>query len=408
VRLLRNAALSRRALYRHPVRTALAVSGTAVGVAAIVTTVAVGRGAEREVLDQVDALGRNLLMVRVGQLPPNPTRPASGVAFTTLRESDARAIAERVPLVARVAPSEGRPRSIKYGTVSTTATVRGTTPEYETIRDFPTVAGRYFTHAEDAAAARVAVLGAQVRDVLFPDTDPLGQWIRVGAVPLRVIGVLERKGVSVDGGATEDDQILIPLRTAQRRVFNVNWISTIYVQVRDRDAITEAQASIAALLRERHALDRLHRPDDFLLDNPRLLLAAELEAARAFRLMITGLGAVALVVGGVGIMSLMTLSVRERRNEVGLRVAVGARRRDVLTQFLVEAVAVTGFGSLTGLALSLVAVAAIARWTDWAAVLTGSSVALALGSAVLVGALFGVYPAQRAASWHPVTALRAE
>jgi ABC-type antimicrobial peptide transport system permease subunit len=201
VRLLRNAALSRRALYRHPVRTALAVSGTAVGVAAIVTTVAVGRGAEREVLDQVDALGRNLLMVRVGRLPPNPTRPASGVAFTTLRESDARAIAERVPLVARVAPAEGRPRPIRYATVSTPATVRGTTPEYETIRDFPTVAGRYFTHAENASAARVAVLGAQVRDALFPDNDPLGQWIRVGTVPLRVIGVLERKGVSVFGSS---------------------------------------------------------------------------------------------------------------------------------------------------------------------------------------------------------------
>ena len=288
------------------------------------------------------------------------------------------------------------------------ATVRGTTPEYEDIRNFHTVTGRYFTHEENETAGRVVVIGSLVRDALFPDTDPLGEWLRVGRVLFQVVGVLESKGLSVGGGAIEDDKVLIPINTALRRVFNLDNIKTVYVQVVSAEVMGDAAAEIAALLRYRHGLDRGKKPDDFAIANPRVLLAAQIETAGAFRRLVTGLGAAALAVGGVGILSLMTLSVRARRGEVGLRMAVGARRRDVLIQFLLEALAITGIGGLCGLAAGLGAVTAIGQWTDWRTVLTAPSAFLAFVSALLVGGLFGAYPAHRAASWHPVTALRTE
>ncbi len=409
MKLFRNVALSRKALLRHGVRTTLAMTGTAVGVASIVATVAVGRGAEHAVIERINALGRDMLMIYAGQVEQTPTRAGTaGASVTTLNRADSDAILASSPAIAAVAPEYNENRPIKRGMVTTTAYVRGTTPEYEEIRDFRTVLGRYFTHAENQAAARVTVIGSQVRDVLFPDTNPLNQWLRVGRIPFRVIGVLESKGVSVGGGATEDDQILVPIKTAQRRVFNVDWIKSIYLQVVDAGAMATTEREIAVLLRQRHQLDRLSRTDDFNIENPRVLLAAAMETAASFRRMITGLGAVTLIVSGVGILSLMTLSVRERRGEVGLRIAVGARRRDVLTQFLLEALAIAVMGGLLGLVLGIGSVAAIRYWTEWSVALSVSSVAMALTSALVVGGLFGVYPAHRAASWHPVTALRAE
>ena len=409
MKFVRNVALSRRALRRHPIRTILAIAGTAIGAAAVVTTVAVGNGAEREVQDRINALGRNVLMVYRGQIEPTPTRPGtSGTGATTLRETDSCAIIENSRLVRAVAPAQERDLPLKYGNTSMIATVRGTTPEYEEIRNFRTVAGRYFTHEENQIAARVVVIGSLIKDALFPDSDPVGEWLRIGRVPFRVVGVLESKGISIGGGAFEDDKVLIPIKTALRRVFNLDNIKMVYVQVASPEVMGDAATEIAALLRSRHALERRGRPDDFEIENPRVLLAAQIETAASFRKLVMGLGAATLVVGGVGILSLMTLSVRARRGEVGLRVAVGARRRDVLIQFLLEAMAITAVGGLCGIALGLGAVRGIAFWTDWRTVLSGPSVILAFGSALVIGALFGAYPAHRAATWHPVTALRAE
>lgn len=409
MKLVRNIALSRKALRQHPIRTLLAVAGTAVGAAAVVTTVAVGNGAEREVQDRIDALGRNVLMVYRGLIEPTPTRSGtSGTYVTTLREGDSEAILANSRLVQAVAPAQERDLQLKYGNESMFATVRGTTPEYEEIRNFRTVAGRYFTHEENQRAERVVVIGWLAKEALFPDTDPVGQWLRIGRVPFRVIGVLEEKGLSIGGGAIEDDKVLIPIKTALRRVFNLDNIKMVYVQAVDADAMEQVSEEITALLRSRHGRVRLGRPDDFTIENPRELLAAQIATADSFRKLVTGLGAAALIVGGVGILSLMTLSVRARRSEVGLRVAVGARRRDVLFQFLLEAVAITGIGGVSGIVIGFGAVTAIAQWTDWRTVLSVPSAALAFGSALLIGGLFGAYPAHRAASWHPVTALRAE
>lgn len=408
MRLGRNLLLSTKALLRHRVRTALALSGTAVGVGAVLVMTAVGEGAEEKVVTEIEALGRNLLVVSAGDAARVPWRRRTTPKVTTLTLADAEAIMEGAPLVRVLAPAQDRTLRAKYGQISTMTKVMGTWPSFEEVRNFRCVEGRYFTEEEDRGSARVAVLGSRVRDLLFPGEDPLGKTLRLGRVSFLVIGVLESKGSTVDGLSEEDNQVLIPLQTALRRVFNLDYLKMTYVQVTDGDRLEEAEEQISAILRARHRMAELGREDDFAIQNQRLILTARMEAISSFRRMILWLGSVALLAGGVGILSIMLLSVRERRNEVGLRVAVGARRKDILTQFLVESlflgVAGGGVGVLLGLGTSF----AISALTEWTTRMNGVALVVGVGSALLVGLTFGVLPAQRAASLDPIEALRAE
>ncbi len=388
---VRNVALSRKALWRHKARTILALTGTAVGVAAVLAMVAIGEGAERDVVGRVQAMGRNMLVVNAAQPERRGGRVnVRGATVETLKLSDAAAIAVESGFVVRVAPSMDDPKQITYLDRSTGATVRGTTPEYELIRAFPTSTGRFFTAEENRAGLRVAVLGSLIAERLFLDTDPVGQVVRIGRVPFEIVGVLITKGMSVDGAAQEDNQVIIPINTALRRVFNVNYLKMIYLEVTNAALMDEAEDEVAAILRERHRLARYGRPDDFRIQNQRVVMKAELATVASFRTMITGMGAVALVVGGVGILSIMLLSVRERRSEIGLRVAVGARRRDVWLQFLIEAVVLGGAGGLLGLMLGLGSSWIVSASTEWTAVVTPMSIAIPVASALTVGVVFGV------------------
>jgi len=405
---VRNVSLSRTALGRHKARTLLAITSTAVGVAAVVAMVAIGEGAERDVVSRVQAMGRNMLVVIAAPAERRAGRSyARGATVETLTRSDAEAIAEQSGFVVRVAPSQDAAKQVTHLDRSTPATVRGTTPEYEAIRAFPTATGRFFTAEENRAGMRVAVLGSQVAGRLFPDADPIGRIIRIGRVPFEVVGVLIAKGVSVDGAAEEDNQVLVPLNTALRRLFAEDYLRMIYLEVSATALMDEAAEEVAAILRERHRLARYGRADDFTIQNQRVVIEAELAAVASFRRMIAGMGAVALVVGGVGILSIMLLSVRERRSEIGLRVAVGARRRDVRLQFLIEAVALAGAGGLLGLALGLGSAWILSVSTQWNATVTWTALATAVASAMAIGVVFGVYPASRAAGWDPIDALRA-
>ena len=408
MRLGRNLRLSARALLRHRVRTVLALSGTAVGVGAVLVMTAVGEGAEAEVLREIEALGKNLLVVSAADAARVPWRSRTEPKVTTLTEDDARALLAEAPAVARVAPAQDRQRRVKYGQISTGTKVLGTTPDYEEVRNFRLVHGRYFTDEENRLAARVVVLGARVRELLFPDEDALGKTLRIGRVPFLIIGVLESKGATVDGLSEEDNQVVIPLRTALRRVFNLDHLKMVYVQVRDGEDLQAAEAQIANVLRARHRTVPLGRTDDFAIQNQRLVLTARMETVSSFNRMILGLGSVALLVGGIGILSIMLLSVRERRNEVGLRVAVGARRQDILVQFLVEALGLGILGGLAGVLAGLAVAWGVGRGTDWDTVINGTALLVGLASALVVGTVFGVYPAQRAAAMDPIAALRAE
>jgi putative ABC transport system permease protein len=408
MKIRRNLGLSRKALLRHRVRTALAVSGTGVGVAAVLVMVAIGEGAERALMAQIDAVGRNLLVVTASPAQPLVGRSSTGGLVNTLTPADAQAIRHECSQVGRVAPSVDENLQVKYSTLSTRTTVRATTPEFESIRNFRTVRGRYFTEAEERARLRVAVLGSRVVETLFRDVDPVGETIRIGRIPFEVIGVLESKGASLNSGSDEDNQILIPLRTGLRRVFNVDYLNLVYIQVRDGENMDAAAAEISSLLRRRHRIDALSKPDDFRVRNQLLVLETERETTASFKRLITVLASIALIVGGVGILSTMLLSIRERRNEIGLRVAVGAKRRDVRMQFLVEALILGGGGGLSGLVFGLAAAASIGWATEWRTAVSAPAVALALGAALLVSLVFGVFPAQRAAALNPIESLQAE
>ncbi len=384
------------------------MSGTAIGVAAVLVMVAIGEGAKAELLEQVEALGGNLLIVTAGQAEPLVGRSESGGLVTTLVPSDARALAQNCPTVERASASIDEPRNVKYGTLSFSTSIRAVSPVYEEIRNFRTVRGRYFTEEEDRLRERVAVIGARVARTLFDGVDPIGETIRVGRVPLRVIGVLEARGASADGGGDEDNQVLVPLQTGIRRIFNTDYVTLVYVQVRDDASMQTAEAQVASLLRERHRLDRQGRPDDFRIENQRLIIEAEEETAASFQRLITTLASVALLVGGVGILSIMLLSIRERRNEVGLRIAVGAKRRDIRTQFVVEALILGGGGAITGLLGGLAVAAVIGDATEWRTEISGPAIAVAIGSALVVSVFFGVYPALRAAALDPIESLHAE
>jgi putative ABC transport system permease protein len=408
MRLGRNLLLSTKALLRHRVRTALALSGTAVGVGAVLVMTAVGEGAEEEVVNEIEALGQNLLVVSAGDASRVPWRQRTTPKVTTMTLADADAILEGAPLVRTLAPAQDRTLRAKYGQISTMTKVLGTTPEYEEVRNFRTVSGRYFTEEEDRNSARVVVLGSRVRDILFSDEDPLGKTLRLGRISFLIIGVLESKGSTVDGQSEEDNQVVIPLQTALRRVFNLDYLKMTYVQVTDGDRLEEAEDQISTILRDRHRMAELGRGDDFAIQSQTLILTARMEAISSFRRMILWLGSVALLAGGVGILSIMLLSVRERRNEVGLRVAVGARQKDILMQFLMESLFLGVAGGVVGVLLGLGASWSIAAWTDWTTRLNGVALVVGVGSALLVGVIFGVYPAQRAAALDPIEALRAE
>jgi putative ABC transport system permease protein len=408
VRPLRSLRPALRALLAHRLRVALALSSVAMGVAAVVLTSAIGKGAEREVTRSIEAMGgTNLLVVRPAQAKRLVARKAVRGAVTSLDLADCAAVAQvgaEASLVREAVPGTDRALRVKAGRAALVTKVLGTSPGFQSVRRFrvrSASGGRFFDAADDQAARRVAVLGAHVAAAVFPGEDPVGRSIRIRGVPFEVIGTLEAKGVLADG-SDEDDQILIPVRTALRRVFNSTWLDTLFVSVRDPRRMDETQAAIGALLRERH------QKADFEIQNQAKLLATQREMTESLTLLTTGLSALALLVGGTGILALMLLSVRERTGEIGLRMAVGARPRDVLVQFLAEATALALGGWLLGLAAGGIGAAAVAFGTEWKIGLPLEALLASLAMAAATGLGFGAFPARKASLLPPIQALKTE
>jgi putative ABC transport system permease protein len=406
MRLLKGSRIALKGLMARKLRALLAILGIVVGVAAVIVMLAVGEGAKRDVLGKIQGLGTNILIVSAGQLKNIAGRPQLVGNVTTLDLRDAKAITEECPTVARVAPIQSRKLAVKYGTGTTNTSVVGTSADFPTVREFRTMAGRFFDADEVQGTQRVAVVGQTVLTNLGVGRSLLGEAIRIGNVPFEVIGILEPKGVNY-AGIDEDDQIFIPINTALRRLFNLTYLNSLYIQARDERAMSTASRQVTDLLRERHRI-RSGQPEDFTLQTQAEILEAAQETSETFSLLLGSIAGVSLFVGGIGILAMMVISVRERTQEIGVRRAVGARRRDILLQFVLEATTLSLAGGLVGSVTGLFGAVILSGVTGWPTAISPQAILLAFGVAAAVGVFFGVYPARRAARLDPIVALRAE
>ncbi|HUF28713.1 MAG TPA: ABC transporter permease [Gemmatimonadaceae bacterium] len=403
-RLWRQARLSARLLGAHRLRTALSASGLIAGVATVMVMVALGRGAERRVVERVRALGTDLLVVTAAPAPRIAGRARQVATTTQLRPADAPAILEEVLRARAAAPAVHRTLVVRANGRNTTVAVTGTTPEGLRIRGISAARGRVHDDHEERERRRVAVIGPILAATLFGTDDPIGRDLRIGNVPFEVVGVARSRGVD-PGGADLDNALAIPLETALRRVVNVPYVDALYVQGRGTAELEALEADVRAMLRARHRI-RDGVPEAFNVQNQAVILRTERAAARALDQLTVGVAALAVVVGGIGILAVMLISVRERTREIGLRRALGARRSDIRTQFVTESVLLAVAGGVGGVALGVLITLAGAALASWSLVIPWSAAALSVAASALLGIGVGTVPATRAARLEPIAALR--
>jgi putative ABC transport system permease protein len=384
--------------------------GIVIGVGAVITMVAVGSGAQARVAEQIQSLGSNMIIVLSGSVVSGGVRMGSGSQLT-ITEDDAWAIQREIPAVVSAAPTSRGGAQVVYGNLNWATGIQGVTLEFFSAREWDVADGRLFSQEEIEGAGKVALVGQTVVASLFGDSDPLGLVIRIKNVPFTVIGVLERKGQTTFG-QDQDDTVLIPLSTAKKKVLgasqaNARSVGSIAVKVREARAMGEAEQEIRGLLRQRHRLQTF-QDDDFNIRNLTEVLQSQEASSRVLTLLLGAIASVSLLVGGIGIMNIMLVSVTERTREIGLRMAVGARGRDILLQFLVEAVTLSLIGGAIGIATGLGGSYSIAYFAQWQTLVSTEAVLVAFAFAAAVGVFFGFYPARKAAALNPIDALRYE
>ena len=396
-----------RALVANPLRAVLTTLGIIIGVAAVITTVSIGTGAAASIQQQITSLGTNLLTVFPGRLQ-TPFGIGQGAgSVQTLKLEDAGAITSDVPAVEAVSAELARSAQIVAGAQNDNVRVSGVTPSFPAVRNWSTTQGGFFLEDDMRSRARVAVIGSTVASTFYPEMDPVGQTLRINRVPFTVIGVMQTKGSTPGPQGDQDNQVFVPLTTAQRRLFGVTTVGSLYVKVRQAEQMSAAMDQVRAVLRTQHNL-RPGADDDFTIRNQADLVQTFQNTMRTITMLLSGVAGISLLVGGIGIMNIMLVSVTERIREIGIRKAVGGTRRDILRQFLVEAVLLSSAGGAMGIALGFVASRSISAVAGWSTIITPQTVLLASGVAAAVGIFFGLYPAQRAAGLDPITALRHE
>jgi putative ABC transport system permease protein len=372
------------------------------GTAGVLLTSAVGKGAEGEVRQSIEAAGSNLLVVRPVQVKRSAARKTMRGVVSSLRLDDYHAIAA-LPLAREAAPGVDGGLRLKAGAGSMVGSVLGTAPALARLRNLKMQSGRFLDEEDDEASRRVAVVGARVAKTLFPGEEAVGREVSIRGLPFELIGVLEPKGIQADG-SDQDGNVFIPIKTALRRVFNTTWLTTVFVSVEDRGRMRDAEAALRELLRERHRLAP-GAPDDFAVQDQARLLAMQQAAVEGLTLLTAGLAGVSMLVGGAGILALMFLSVKERTAEIGLRMAVGARPRDVLVQFLGEAALLAMSGWASGTVVALLGGVALAMGTDWKVALPAEALLASFLMALVTGVGFGALPARKASLLPPIRAL---
>ena len=391
-----------KSLLAHRVRVALAVVAVMIGVASVIVLVGIGRGAEEDVRKQIEAMGTNLVVVSAGQSRAVKGQVGQLGIMTTLIPKDASTIAEECPSVKRAVPAHWRKLQMKYENVSYSARIVGTVPAIQQVRNISVAEGTFFDEDDDRMMARVAVVGPTVVRMLFAGQNPVGESIKIGSVIHKVIGVTTSKGSF--SGEDEDDQVFVPLRTAMNRLMNVTYLSNIYVEAASFDRIHQAAEEIRVLLRERHRL-LTGKVDDFTIQNQADVIETQSSVASTFRLLVVSIEVISLIIGGVGILGVMLLSIRERVSEIGIRRAVGARKKDILIQFLVESAFLGVTGGVLGLLFGVSGSMVVKYVSGMPITLAPAYIALSVCFSIVTGLVFGLYPAWKAAQLDPVQAL---
>jgi putative ABC transport system permease protein len=394
-----------RALARNKARSALTMLGIIIGVASVIAMVSLGQGATKQVQDQISSMGTNLLIVQAGSQRAGGMRGGAGTS-TSLTPDDMEAILRQVPSVAAGTPSVGASVPLVAGNQNWQTRAEGVDVTQPAIRVRSVAQGQFFTEADVRSAARVAVIGQTVADALFPGQDPVGQTMRVRNLTFRVVGVLQVKGQS-QMGQDQDDTLLMPYTTVMKKLLATNYVSSLQFSAVSQEATATAERDIATLLRARHNL-RAGQEDDFTVRNLSDVAETAAETSKVMTMLLSGIAAVSLLVGGIGIMNIMLVSVTERTREIGIRMAVGARSRQVQWQFLIESLVLGLLGGLTGIAVGVATSYSLSVGFGWPSLLSPTAM---VGSAVfsmMIGIFFGYYPARQAAALDPIEALRFE
>lgn len=389
----------------NKLRTFLTMLGIVIGVGAVIAMVSLGFGMQEQVKKNISSLGSNLLIVMSGGRTATGARIAAG-SGSKLTYDDAKAIEKSVDGVKYVAPAVKSSYQLVVGNQNWTSSVEGTTPNIIEIRNFKIADGRMFTERDLTSRSRVCVIGQTVVDNLFPEGSAVGKIMRINKAPFQVIGVLAAKGQSANG-QDQDDVVYIPLTTAQQRVMGINYIRDITVQAENENTVDSAQADIETLLRTRHKI-KAGGDDDFTVRNLSALMETMVETTGTITLLLGIIAAISLLVGGIGIMNIMLVSVTERTREIGIRKALGATYRNILLQFLIEAVVIGVVGGVIGTVFGVVTALVIAHFAGWSAVISIWAIIIAVVFSVGIGLFFGIYPARQAALLDPIDALRYE
>ena len=394
-----------RALGRNKMRTALTMLGVIIGVAAVICTVSIGEGATRRIQNAIENMGANMIWIEAGGVNLNGVHTGNGQT-KTLTMDDLKAIQDQIPLVSHATPNVDGRAQVVFGNQNWYTSMRGISPDFLFVRKLAVERGTFFGEDEMDRADNVCVLSPTVANILFLRDNPIGQTVRVNNQPCKIIGILEPKGQSATG-QDQDDMILMPYSTVQKKIKGINWLDDIWASANTADAVPEAEREITDLLRERHHI-RTGQADDFNIRHPVEIANAMADSARMMELLLASIASIALFVGGIGIMNIMLVSVTERTREIGVRMAVGASEKDVQMQFLSEAIVMSLMGGAIGLVLGMLGSTLIARILQWPTAVPLSAILIAFVFSACVGIFFGYYPAWKAASLDPIEALRYE
>ena len=397
-----------RALRVNKMRALLTMLGIIIGIAAVIAMVAIGAGASKMISDQISSIGSNLLLVIPGSMTSGGMRSGTGSA-QTLTYDDAKAIKAECPSVAEVAPIVRGSGQVVYGNQNWSTVLNGVTPEMVVVRDWSLASGRNISQSDVDGATKNCLLGQTVADNLFGATDPVGKVVRIKKIPFMVIGLLERKG-QTPNGQDQDDVIYLPLRTAQRKLLGSqfpNVVGAMMIQAKGADVLKKAEDEVTSLLNQRHRMGP-SREVDYSIRNLSEILAVAEQSSKVMSLLLGAVASISLIVGGIGIMNIMLVSVTERTREIGIRIAIGAKKRDILLQFLTEAVLLTTCGGIIGMLLGVAGARLVATLVGWPTLVSPETIVIAFAFSAAVGVFFGFYPARKAASLNPIEALRYE